>query len=277
MLSYESNGGRLGENISFLYGLFKFCKINGISYDNIIVDINYKNTPLAKTEKEEYVFRENLEMFSNIKYVFKEIPENYFKNFIKIDIACQTDIAQLKNFYLYNNIDKNTNIIFKNWWSLDKYWRIRDMFFDLELLNFICRPKKLVNKIKKQFKSILKKQCVALHIRRGDYMGMLDNNILYNYVKNNINSYFKSKKIYSVLEIETIIKYLYHNNYNILIFSDDIDWCKNNFNIYKNTYFPHGKPYEDMILMSLCDNVIVNNGSFFSLVPYILCKGYKND
>ena len=49
-----------------------------------------------------------------------------------------------------------------------------------------------------------------------------------------------------------------YRNCNILIFSDDIDWCRDNFSCYRNVYFPHGKAYEDMILMSLCDNVIVN-------------------
>ena len=70
MLTYECNGGRLGENISFIYGLFKFCKVNNIPYNNIIIDINYKNKPLTKLEKEEFVFWVFRKLFRQISCGF---------------------------------------------------------------------------------------------------------------------------------------------------------------------------------------------------------------
>lgn len=277
MLSYINNGGRLGENISFLYGIFKFCKINDIDFNNIILDVNYKNNALMKNEKSEFVFKENMEMFNNIKYIFRNVSKDFFKDFLTIDLHYIYDISQLNNFYKYNKISKDTNIIFKNWWSLDKYWINRDVHFDLKLLNYICRPVKLSNILYRKYKNILNKKNVAIHIRRGDFLGIKNNELLNDFVINNKEYYFKYKSLYTIDQINKLICLNLLQKKNILIFSDDIEWCKNNFNIYKNVYFPHGKkPYEDIILMSLCDEVIVNEGSSFSNIAYILSKGFHN-
>ena len=275
MLSFCTNGGRLGEAINFLYGIFKFCKINKIPYTDIIVPLNYRNKVFIKNEKSIFVYKENIEMFQNIKYIFKDVNESYFNSFYEIDLQHKTDIAQMKNFYYYNNIEKDRNIIFKDWWSLDRYWRKKDPFFDIELLNYICRPISLVKRLKKQYRKFFKKDTIGIHVRRGDYKAISDKNILKDEFLDISDNIYNHKKLYTEEDIDKIIK-TYALKYNILIFSDDINWCIEKFSMYKNVYFPHGKPYEDMILMSLCDNVIVNQGSFFSLIPYILSKGYKN-
>jgi hypothetical protein len=47
-----------------------------------------------------------------------------------------------------------------------------------------------------------------------------------------------------------------------LIFSDDIEWCKKNFNS-DDFYFVEGnKDIEDLFLMTLCKNHIISNSSF---------------
>ena len=49
---------------------------------------------------------------------------------------------------------------------------------------------------------------------------------------------------------------------NILIVSDDIAWCKENFK-FDNVFFSEGyADYEDMWLLSLCDHFIISNSSF---------------
>jgi hypothetical protein len=55
------------------------------------------------------------------------------------------------------------------------------------------------------------------------------------------------------------------DNPTIFIFSDDINWCKNNFD-FDNMVFVEGNydkdSYKDMQLMSLCKNNIIANSSF---------------
>lgn len=274
MITYRSNGGRLGENISFIYGILRFCKINNISYDNIYIDKNYTNIPLLNNENKEYVFLENKEMFCNIWSIFKDYKLDISK-FKHINLYCKSDLAQMYDFNKFYDLKKN--IIFSNWWSLNSYWVKKDLNFDYKLLNYICRPKKLVRKIINKYKNILNNS-VAIHIRRGDYLAIRNKNILKTDIQKKFNFYFDDTK--TILDINNIIDIIKKNislNKNILIFSDDIEWCKSNLYFYKNVYFiENQKPYEDIILMSLCNEVIENPGSFFSLVAKILSM-YNNE
>jgi hypothetical protein len=48
-----------------------------------------------------------------------------------------------------------------------------------------------------------------------------------------------------------------------VIFSDDINWCKENLNFIKNKIFvTDNLDYQDMYLMSMCKNNIIANSSF---------------
>jgi hypothetical protein len=102
---------------------------------------------------------------------------------------------------------------------------------------------------------------ISLHIRRDDYLSLSN----YNY--NLEMSYYKE-----AIKIG--------NKKNIVVFSDDIEWCINNFNDYVNreneynVYFVSDKIFKDsefsikddieFILMSMFKNNIIAN-SYFSL------------
>jgi len=102
---------------------------------------------------------------------------------------------------------------------------------------------------------------ISLHIRREDYLSLSN----YNY--NLEMSYYKD-----AIKIA--------NKKNIVVFSDDIEWCINNFNDYVNreneynVYFVSDKIFKDtelnikddieFILMSMFKNNIIAN-SYFSL------------
>ena len=87
---------------------------------------------------------------------------------------------------------------------------------------------------------------IAISIRRGDYV-------------NNPN--------YALLPISYYIGALlkefpdYHN-YNIIIFSDDMEYCKLHFQCLPNVYYAEGNAIEQLCLMSLCDHFIIANSTF---------------
>lgn len=90
------------------------------------------------------------------------------------------------------------------------------------------------------------KQTIAISIRRGDYV----NNP--NYALLPINYY-----------IGALLKEFpdYHN-YNIIIFSDDMEYCKLHFECLPNVNFAQGNAIEQLCLASLCDHFIIANSTF---------------
>jgi hypothetical protein len=94
---------------------------------------------------------------------------------------------------------------------------------------------------------------VSLHVRRGDY------------VSNSKNAFI------GVCSLEYYEQAIAHIKTNVdspvfFVFSDDIDWVKNNLNLDKSTLFiNHNKgveSYNDMRLMTLCKHNIIANSSF---------------
>jgi hypothetical protein len=112
---------------------------------------------------------------------------------------------------------------------------------------------------------------VSLHIRRGDYLSLSN----YNY--NLEMNYYKE-----ALQIA--------NKKNVVVFSDDIEWCINYFNDYVNrdgaynVYFVSEKIYNEtevrikddieLILMSMFQNNIIANSCFSLWASFI--SFYKN-
>jgi hypothetical protein len=47
-----------------------------------------------------------------------------------------------------------------------------------------------------------------------------------------------------------------------LVFSDDINWCEENLKLENSIYINDEKDYNELYLMSLCDNNIIANSSF---------------
>jgi hypothetical protein len=88
------------------------------------------------------------------------------------------------------------------------------------------------------------KEIVAIHVRRGDYLGNQGN--------------------HCVLPIEyyddTIQTFFYDKEYDFWIFSDDPDWCAENFD--GGTIINTQNPYVDLCLMSMCNHNVIANSSF---------------
>lgn len=94
---------------------------------------------------------------------------------------------------------------------------------------------------------------IAIHVRRGDYVGNPSHyNLSIRYYLNALNK-------------------LNWEDFNLVFFSDDIDYAKFHFGCLPNSYFPHGSEIEDLCTMSLCDHFIIANSSFSWWAAW-LCK-----
>lgn len=95
------------------------------------------------------------------------------------------------------------------------------------------------------------KNLVSIHIRRGDYVGNLDFDIL------NHEEYYSEAIKYMNLNI---------NDPYYIVFSDDIKWVKENILIPINATFVDwntgNNSWKDLLLMSKCSHNIIANSSF---------------
>lgn len=102
-------------------------------------------------------------------------------------------------------------------------------------------------------------ESVSIHIRRGDYLKITPLNIC------NIDYY---KKSFDFVLKELINRGINKEKIKLFIFSDDIKWCRENFNFLKNfdTYYIDwnrgNNSFKDMQLMSECKHNIIPNSTF---------------
>jgi hypothetical protein len=89
-------------------------------------------------------------------------------------------------------------------------------------------------------------ELVAIHIRRGDYVG-------------NPSGFPACTPEY----YQTAINKFDDKNYRFVIFSDDIPYCKSIFGEDDALFYSEGNnQYMDLCMMSLCDHFIIANSSF---------------
>lgn len=99
--------------------------------------------------------------------------------------------------------------------------------------------------IQNKYRKFLNKRTVSIHVRRGDYVPQPENYILLD------KAYYD--KAFSVVSNKIDV---------ILVFSDDIKWCKENFIGDNFIFVENEKDYIDLYLMSMCNHNIISNSSF---------------
>jgi hypothetical protein len=136
---------------------------------------------------------------------------------------------------------------------LDGYFQNEKYFIGIKdiLLREFSLKEKLNNNYREIQNQIAGCNSVSIHIRRGDYV---NNAITNNY--HGICGLDYYEKAMSVMEEK-----ISHSHF--FIFSDDIDWARENIKSGPPvTFVSGGKSIEDLFLMSQCKNNIIANSSF---------------
>lgn len=144
------------------------------------------------------------------------------------------------NFSEIPNVEGD--IYLSGYFQTEKYFKE----YSKEIRELFSFSEEYKNSIKEKYKDLLEGETCSIHVRRGDYLKLLDSHPV-----QSVNYFMKG-----VREMPEDSKFL--------IFSDDIDWCKKNFpDVPEKFIFIEGNPdYEDLLLMSLCKNNIIANSSF---------------
>lgn len=183
--------------------------------------------------------------------------EQYFdKPLNRIDTP--NAIAVKETSYHYNpafldsvQADKNYDIA--GYLQSEKYWKHAE---DLVRSQFTFKAT-LKENVRNKFTDAFTKPTLAISVRRGDFIGNP------NYYQIPLTYY-----LYAYYE-------LFGSDYSVIIFSDDIKYCKLHFSAIPNVFFAEGlSDIEQLYLMSMCENFIISNSTFSWWGAYL--SGSKN-
>ena len=226
MITHKSIGysGRLGNQ------MFQYATLKAIALKN-----HYEFTLPNHTQiKPDGCFD-----FTNNKWI--EFKLDLFDGF---DIICPISNNTLLNQYQEQSFNFEPEIFsISDNTSIEGYFQSYKYFdnFKQEILKDFTFKPSILDKCLKEISKHLNP--VATHIRRGDYV--------------NHPSFWNITPEY----IQEAFNYFTDDEYTFLIFSDDIEWCKQIFP--EGVIFVEGNnQFEDLCLMSLCDHNIISNSSY---------------
>ena len=155
--------------------------------------------------------------------------ENIFRNIPKLTEKLNEQNINVENF-TYEKIKLPLSNI-----KLDGYFQSPKYFEH-------CKEE-IINLFSDKNNNPMRKGYVSLHIRRGDYtkLSQYHHNIDLQYYLNAID---------------------YFNGYNFLVFSDDIDWCKDNFKGDNFTFIEGQDDVQDLYMMAECEHNVIANSTF---------------
>lgn len=152
------------------------------------------------------------------------------------------DLAPYKEpFFHYSEIPPIDNIRLDGYWQSPKYF---DEFKDELIDMFGMRVEKLLH------------GWCGIHVRRGDYLRFPNHHP----VQPNMYYYDAMEKIYKKTGIR-----------NFMIFSDDIEWCKQNFSMFRFEigYRQGYDEINDLVTLASCPHIIMSNSSYSFWAQYL--------
>lgn len=164
-------------------------------------------------------------------------PKWEYDQFFNVEYIVQNKYDNFSLNYRESNSFEFTEIPYVNGVNLWGYFQSEKYFVDNKDIVLNTLTPKLCN-----YLTPLKKY-TSIHVRRGDYLRLAPE--------------------YNILEMDYYNKAMEAiNSDKYIVFSDDMDWCKANFIGDKFEFSENKKNYEDLALMSMCDNNIIANSSF---------------
>ncbi|WP_166267074.1 alpha-1,2-fucosyltransferase [Providencia sp. M-27] len=255
-ITIDIEGGLGNQLFQFAFALNLYSTYN----NDLILNIS----SFSKDELRNFELDKIIDLHK-LNYIFiTDKEKNFFEKLMyKISKKLNTPILGYKQEenLQYKPLSKANYGIssYKGYWQSPHYFsKIRNII--LELVNLEPYLTKKLLTISNFSKNNIN---ISLHVRRGDYVeNMLTNSIHgtlsnTNYYKQAIN-YFENKFITP----------------HFFIFSDDIKWCKEEFDWLKNKTFVDytESHFEDLSLMTLCDHNIIANSTFSWWGAYLNSK-----
>lgn len=235
-------------NQMFQFALFR--KLQDLGKDVCIYDVDLRRKDALHNGLElENVFGLRYDKIS--KKEFRRYDTKNLMNHILRKLFYEKKYPMFEERFLSYKpeIFSMDNLCLKGYWQSEKYFKgIEEL-----IRKDFCFPEIRDEKNIRILDMIHQSQSVAVHVRRGDYLTEQ-----YKHTFGSVcNEEYYKKAIQYVRERVSDAR--------LFVFSNDIEWCKKNFDS-KNTVFVEGncgkESYKDMQLMSQCKHQIIANSSF---------------
>lgn len=179
-----------------------------------------------------YVHRKN-RVAGAMRKFFPELYFHFFEN--------MGDYIWYKQKAVDIKVRDSKNTYISGFWQSEKYFRDAIPALRKELV-----PKTLTDRQKAFIKRVESEESIALHVRRGDYVGTYADVCTVDYYNKAVD--FIRQKM----------------DGTIYVFSDDIGWTKKNLDIPgKVHYVEENNPdYVELYIMSKCHSFIISNSTF---------------
>lgn len=139
------------------------------------------------------------------------------------------------------------NSFLNGFWQSEKYFKA----FENEIRKDLVFKESVLSNIENWLDLITQSNSVSLHVRRGDYVSLDSAKAFHG-----ICSMAYYKEALEILRNKI-------GNITVFVFSDDIAWCKANFETNEKVYFVEtDSNYKEMYLMQNCKHHIIANSSF---------------
>jgi len=222
----------------------------GADYDHDTLYLDFFNTEYKVANESEI---EGLYLFGEVgkrtaERLYHKLPvisQLLFGHFKEIERDIDATLKSEPYLFEYSpTVYRSGNSYYDGYWQASQYVE--------EVSETLIQDFSLTVPMSEQGQTISKKitdsESISIHIRRGDYTRN-DNTLPMEYYKRAV------ERIDSCLD-----------NHKYFIFSDDIEWTRNNLTITADcVYVDHNgteTAYEDLMLMSSCDHNIIANSTF---------------
>jgi len=176
----------------------------------------------------------------NVNYCIEYLDLPFLKTSKISQPSSSTEFTRYP-FYFEKIELNNSNMIIDGFFQSEKYFKE----YENEIIELFSPDKKITDIINSKYNELLSQKITSIHIRRGDYI-----------------KYDKHHFVQDIDYFNKGIEILDSKTEKYLIFSDDINWCKENFKGNKFIFIENEKDYIELYLMSMCSNNITSNSSF---------------
>lgn len=251
-------GGMCNQMFQYAFGYVQAKKY----HDELKFDVDFYEHQPSFVGKRNVIGSDQFPAIVNIKtanrsFLIRVIENKYISHLIRYNIGCNLMIGK-QNIVVERLHKHYTSVPYRNGVTnyYDGYWQSAEYFKGYEDdIRKVFRPNKEIEiEVKEWRKNINSQCCVAIHIRRGDYLNAINKT-----KKNTVdsNAYYLHAINLMKSKLESPI---------FCFFSDDIEWCRQTFGSMQDAVFVDRKGPNsalfDLFAIAHCEHGIMSQSTF---------------